>query len=281
MTDTYADLHIHTTASDGTQEIAQVVERAKDLGFSCIAITDHDTISAELTEATAKMNDLEVITGVEVKVDFEGVRGELLGYFVDPASPAMRSMFDSMSVARHERMEEMTALCGRHLGIQITIDDVRAVAAGSLGRPHLAQLLVEKGAATSLGNAFNRLIGRGGPCYAPLRRIDFKDAVEAVHGTGGVTSIPHPCFMQVADWEGFLAFARSEGVDGVEVFYPYHNAAGKLKASPQKVKSMAERHGFLLTGGSDDHGPGSVKETLGEIKVPYARVEAMKEACGI
>jgi len=281
MSEGYADLHLHTTASDGTQGILQLVKRAAAYGLSSIAITDHDTISQELTARVIKINGLEVITGVEIKVDFDGIRGELLGYFVDPACPSLHEMFLFMKRSREERMAKMVKRCADKLGLDIKIDEVRRIASGSIGRPHLAQLLVERGAVPSLKEAFDRLIARGKPCYVPLKRLGFRDVACAVHAAGGVTSIPHPCFMEVQNWENFLIAVRAEGVDGVEVFYPYRNAADKLKTSPQIVASLAKKHGFLLTGGSDDHGPSSVKETLGEVRVPYRYVKALKRACGL
>ena len=281
MSEGYADLHLHTTASDGTQEISQLVKRAIAYGLSTIAITDHDTISKELTERVIKINGLEVITGVEIKVDFDGIRGELLGYFVDPACSSMHEIFLFMKHSREERMEEMVKRCRDKLGLDIKIDEVRAIASGSIGRPHLAKLLVKRGAVSMLKESFNRFLAQGKPCYIPLKRPGFRDAARAVHAAGGVTSIPHPCFMEVENWEEFLIAVRAEGVDGVEVFYPYRNVADKLKASPQMLASLAKKHGFLLTGGSDDHGPSSVKETLGEVRVPYRYVKAIKRACGL
>jgi hypothetical protein len=281
MSEGYADLHLHTTASDGTQGISQLVKRARAYGLSTIAITDHDTISKELTERVIKINGLEVITGVELKVDFDGIRGELLGYFVDPACPSMHEMFLFMKRSREERMAKMVKRCRDKLGLDIKIDEVRAIASGSIGRPHLAQLLLERGAVPTLKGSFDRLLAQGKPCYIPLKRPGFRDAARAVHAAGGVTSIPHPCFMEVENWEEFLIAVRQEGVDGVEVFYPYRNAADKLKASPKMLASLAKKHGFLLTGGSDDHGPSSVKEALGEVRVPYCYVKAIKRACGL
>ncbi|MCK4598301.1 PHP domain-containing protein, partial [Candidatus Bipolaricaulota bacterium] len=197
MSEGYADLHLHTTASDGTQGILQLVKRAAAYGLSAIAITDHDTISQELTERVIKINGLEVITGVEIKVDFNGIRGELLGYFVDPACPSLHEIFLFMKRSREERMAKMVKRCADQLGLDIKIDEVRRIASGSIGRPHLAQLLVKRGAVPSLKESFNRFLAQGRPCYIPLKRLGFRDVACAVHAAGGVTSIPHPCFMEV------------------------------------------------------------------------------------
>lgn len=281
MNERTADLHLHTNASDGTQSISELVERAAACGLSTIAITDHDTISSDLVERVTEIRGIEVITGVEIKVDYAGVRGELLGYFVEPQTPALRTLFSFMHRAREERMQRMIERCAEYLKTDITFDEVRALATGSVGRPHLAQVLVEKGLVPSLGAAFRRYIKTGKPCYVPLARPDYCDAMHAIHAARGVAVIPHPCLMPIEDWGAFLEKTRSEGLDGVEVFYPYDRVNGDLSIDPEKLRAMSEKYGFLLTGGSDDHGPNSVKETLGVVKLPYHYVSALKQVCGL
>lgn len=281
MNEHTADLHLHTTASDGTQSIFELVERAVTCGLSAIAITDHDTISSDLVERVTEIRGIEVITGVEIKVDYTGVSGELLGYFVEPQAPSLRTLFSFMHRAREERMQRMIERCVEHLKIDITFEEVHALAKGSVGRPHLARILVAKGLAPSLGSAFRQYIKAGKPCYVPLVRPDYRDATHAIHAAGGVAVIPHPCLMPIEDWGAFLEKTRSEGIDGIEVFYPYDRTTGDLSIGPEKLRAMSEKYGFLLTGGSDDHGPNSVKETLGVIKLPYHYVAALKQVCGL
>jgi len=275
----YADLHLHTTASDGTQTIDRLVTRAAAVGLSIIAVTDHDTISPELTRPTQFRNGIEVITGAEFKVDFDGIRGELLGYFIDPRAAALVELFSRMRRARDARMEEMVARCREVTGARIEIDEVRRLAAGSIGRPHLARILVQKGIVTTTREAFDTLIGSDKPCYVPIRKPNFREVAAAVHGAGGLTSIPHPCLMDVPDWGDFLSQVKREGVDGVEVFYPYQDVSRPLSIPSEEIRAMAEKYGFLLTGGSDDHGPDSVKEQLGKVKLPCRYVERMREFC--
>ncbi len=277
----YADLHLHTTASDGTQTVSQLVSRAQAVGLSVVAVTDHDTISDELTTRSRLQNGIEVITGVEIKVDFDGIYGELLGYFIDPQAEALVDLFSRMQAAREARMEEMVARCCDYTGVEIALAEVRRLAAGSIGRPHLAQILVQKGVVATKREAFDTLIGNGKPCYVPIPRPGFREAARAVHGAGGATSIPHPCLMDVPEWEPFLAKVKEEGVDGIEVFYPYEDVTRELSIAPNEILSLAKKHGFLLTGGSDDHGPGSVKEELGKVRVPCKYVDRIKEFCGL
>ncbi|HHR85535.1 MAG TPA: PHP domain-containing protein [Candidatus Acetothermia bacterium] len=281
MSEKFADLHLHTTASDGTQDIRTLVARAAAVGLSSIAITDHDTISEELTERVTRISGMEVITGVELKVDYDGVPGEILGYFIDPLSEPMVKLFQFMRTARQERMEEMVNRCRERVGIDVSLEEVRALAAGSIGRPHLAKILVDKGAVKTMREAFDKLIGSDGACYVRLDRPRFRDANDAIHAADGVTSVPHPCFIASDDWDAFSDKLLAARVDGIESFYPYAEGDSRLHIAPEEVRKLAERKGFLLTGGSDDHGPNSVKEKLGAIQLPYRYVEAMKVRCNL
>jgi len=274
----YADLHLHTTASDGTQTISELVRRAKALSFSAIAITDHDTLSPELSRPVERLDGMEVITGIEIKVDFDGVRGELLAYFVDPSSEELRSFLERMADARRLRMERMVERCREETGVPIEMADVRALAQRSIGRPHLASVLVEKGIVGSMDEAFAELIGDGRPCYVPIEKAGFREVTETIHRAGGVASLAHPGLMKVGDWAGFLDTIREGGVDAIEAFYPYELSSIRPSIEPRLLPMMAQERGFLLTGGSDDHGPGSGKARLGAIRLPYERVIALKDA---
>ncbi len=272
----YADLHLHTVASDGTVTVAEQVRRAKAAAISCIAITDHDAISDDITVRVAEVHGVEVIAGVEIKADFDGVTGEILGYFVDPRTDELRSFLAGMETARVERMEEMLRRCRDELKIDIGLEDVRSVASGNLGRPHLARVLVDKGVVPDFSEAFSRLLRRGAPCYASIEKDDFRRVVEIVHRAGGVASLAHPCLMKVADWDAFLDEVAAADVDALETYYPYDPSGRSLTIEPRVLETMAEKRGFLMTGGSDDHGPDSTKESIGSIRLPYERVEALR-----
>ena len=274
----FADLHLHTIASDGTLTVDEQARRAKAASLSCIAITDHDVVSDDITERVTTLHGVELIAGVEIKADFDGVTGEILGYFFDPRHEELRTFLEGMEKARVERMEEMIRRCREELKIEIDLADVRAVADGNLGRPHLARVLVSKGVVADFSEAFGKLLKRGAPCYAPIEKDDFRDVVALVHRAGGATSLAHPCLMKVDDWEAFLDELAGAGVDGLETFYPYDAASRSLTIEPTILRTMAEKRGFLLTGGSDDHGPNSTKESIGSIRVPYERVEALRAA---
>ncbi|MCI2426508.1 PHP domain-containing protein [Candidatus Acetothermia bacterium] len=274
----YADLHLHTRASDGTLSVTDMVARAREHNLTTIAITDHDTIAPQLHTRLTSIDRVEVITGIEIKADIHGYHGEILGYFIDPHNEQLRRIIHSLTVARISRMEEMVMLCRRRVGKRISFDEVRSCAAGTIGRLHLAHILKEKGIVASTAEAFERLIGRGKPCYVPLARPSFADVVAAIQVADGLTSLAHPCLIQINDWENLLPILKEEGLDGVEVFYPYLNSSQQLGTAPEDLVRLAKRYGFLLTGGSDDHGPGSVRESIGVVKLPMKDVDALRRA---
>jgi len=278
MTTRYADLHLHTVASDGTCTIAEQASRAKARALSCIAITDHDTMADELVAPVMAIAGMEVIAGVEIKADFDGVTGELLAYLVDPALPELRTFLAQMKAARIVRMEAMIRLCQEKLGVTIEMSELLAVASGNLGRPHLARVLVDRGEACNFREAFDELIGGDKPCYAPIEKASFRDVLPIVRAAGGVASLAHPCLMKIREWGAFLDDLADAGVESIETFYAYGNSTADLSIDPRLLTTMAVERGFLLTGGSDDHGsePNSPKLCIGDVRVPYEHVEALK-----
>lgn len=274
----WADLHLHTRWSDGTLDLAQVVARAKATGLSAIAITDHDTIGPDLRAPSEDMAGLLVITGVEIKADILGERGEILGYFLDPGHPALRAFFEGMARARERRMQAMVARCQEVLGLPLCYEEVRARAQGSVGRPHLAALLVERGAVATLAEAFEKYLGDEGLCYVPLARPTSAQVIEAIRAAGGVAALAHPGFHRFPDWTHALSALKSQGLQAVELYYPYETSHEPLHPGLAALPDIVRELGLIATGGSDDHGPGSVKESLGLVKVPYSVVEELLSA---
>ncbi|MFC2079781.1 PHP domain-containing protein [Candidatus Bipolaricaulota bacterium] len=282
MTKAYADLHLHTIASDGTQTVETLVRRAKATALHCIAVTDHDIISPDLASRVTSMQGLEVITGVEVKAMFGEVEGELLAYFVDPANPGLSGLLAPLSASRDERMMRMVELCREHLQIDIDYAEVRAEAGGgNVGRPHLARILIEKGVVDSFQEAFATLIGKGCPCYHAIDKPNYRDAIRVLKEAGGAVSVAHPCLMKISNWDDFLDELKVAGIDGLETVYPYDPLSRDLTIEPWLMAEKAEQRGFLVTGGSDDHGPDATKESLGTIRLPYEHVEALRRAAGL
>lgn len=268
----WADLHLHTRWSDGTLDLGAMVKRAKGIGLSAIAITDHDTIGPDLLSPETPLDGVEVICGVEVKAEVMGEKGEILGYFLSPGHPALRELFAWMAEARRRRMEEMVRRCQEVLGSPIDLAEVTAGAAGSVGRPHLAAVLVQRGLALDYEDAFRRFLTEGTPCYVPLPRPTSRHVIAAIRAAGGVASLAHPCFLALGNWKEALTGLAGEGLAAVEVYYPYESSRQTLRADPGQVEAMAAKLGLVPTGGSDDHGPGSVKDSIGSVRIPYSPV---------
>lgn len=269
----FCDLHLHTKWSDGTLSVVETARRAKRAGFSAIAITDHDTVGPELTAPFAVIEGIEVISGVELKADIFGERGEILGYFIQPRHPALQELFAWMAKARVRRMQEMVRRCREVLGIPLAYEEVAARTEGSVGRPHLAAELVKHGVAATFEEAFDRFLGQGGECYVPLPRASSKRVIEAIQAAGGVAALAHPKLLSFPDFEEVLRRLKAEGMAAVEVDYPYSEEENQT--SIPELRMLAEKLDLIPTGGSDDHGPGSVRETLGLVRVPYDVVERL------
>lgn len=271
----HCDLHLHTVWSDGTLSVADTARRAKAAGFCAIAITDHDTVGPELSAPRRCLAGLEVICGVEIKADVLGQRGEILGYFIQPRHPALQELFSWMAEARVERMREMVARCRDRLGIGVTYEEVAARAGGSVGRPHLAAELVRHGVARDYQEAFDRFLGQGGECYVPLPRATSRRVIEAIRAAGGVAALAHPALLQLSDFEAALLQLKEEGMVALEVDYPYDPGRNEISITVEELRALANKLDLIPTGGSDDHGPGSVRESLGLIRVPYEVVERL------
>jgi hypothetical protein len=241
-----------------------------------IALTDHDTLGgvAEAQQA-ALGTGLEVIAGVEV--NSEGEWGDLhfLGYYVDPENGPLRKRLRAIQDVRVERARKMVERLGE-MGMALEWETVRALAGGrSVGRPHVAQALFNRGYVETLQEAFERFIGRDGPAYVPRLRLTPSEAIQMIAAAGGVPVIAHPAHSgpaAVARIPEFVGY----GLRGVEVYYPHH--------SPEEIEMLLElcrEYGLLVTGGSDFHGSGVKGGTLlGEVYVPLECAERLQEAAG-
>ncbi|MDR9432151.1 MAG: PHP domain-containing protein, partial [Natronomonas sp.] len=159
LEDGVADLHLHTTASDGTSTVDERVEQATALGLEAIAITDHDCIDDSLDGRVANYNGLDVITGVEARTDYDGMKVELLGYFVDPKDQRLTSLLERARNFRHERNVEIIDRIDDETGLELSYDEMQERTRGMVGRPHFARRLVEEGVVESVGAAFGQYLG--------------------------------------------------------------------------------------------------------------------------
>jgi len=257
------DLHVHTTASDGTMSPAEVVRYAKEKGLRTIAITDHDTIEgiAEGLQEGRKLG-LEVIPGVEVSVDFAKGTMHLLGYYIDYTSAELLEKLAIVQRARAERNLKIIEKL-RGLGIDIDLSEIKeAPEHGQIGRPHFAYALVQKGYVQNIQDAFERYLRKGGPAYAEKFKFSPQEAMSVIHKAGGVTVLAHPFTLnqlQLHDLEPVIVELKENGLDGIETYYPEHSE-GQTKF----YRHLAQKYGLAITGGSDFHGFNKDKEDLGE-----------------
>ena len=244
------DLHIHTTASDGSLTPTQVVQLARKKGFSLIAVTDHDTMGgvAEALEAGKKYN-VDVVPGVEIS---SGVTLEvhMLGYGMSPDHPVMKAMMEDMRAARVERMERIIENLQK-MGIPITVEEVEAVAGGAIGRPHIAQVLIAHGLVPDVRTAFREYIGVGAKAYVERRKMTSEQVIANIRDAGGVPVLAHGGLLRISEVElnQWIDSMAKKGLMGLEC---YHNA--HTPQMERLLRAAAERNGLLVTGGSDFHG---------------------------
>lgn len=244
------DLHIHTTASDGSLTPTQVVQLARKKGFSLIAVTDHDTMGgvAEALEAGKKYN-VDVVPGVEIS---SGVTLEvhMLGYGISPDHPVMKAMMEDMRAARVERMERIIENLQK-MGVPITVEEVEAVAGGAIGRPHIAQVLIAHGLVPDVRTAFREYIGVGAKAYVERRKMTSEQVIANIRDAGGVPVLAHGGLLRISEVElnQWIDSMAKKGLMGLEC---YHNA--HTPQMERLLRAAAERNGLLVTGGSDFHG---------------------------
>ncbi len=257
------DLHIHSQASDGTLSIAQIVEKADQLGLSAISITDHDTV-AGIDMAIRESADLSVtiIPGIELSCVQDKRDVHILGYFIDYHEEELLDNLIHLRDSRASRAEDMVNKL-RDTGLDISYEEVKECAkGGSIGRPHIAQVLVKNGQVVSISEAFNKHIGAGGPSYMPKYVLEVTKVIRLIHDVGGVASVAHPGVSGVS--EDFLLWLKEVGLDAVEVWHTEHT-----EAQTQQYMELANKHNLLRTGGSDCHGLGKSRGyVLGSVEIP-------------
>ncbi len=265
-----ADLHIHTLASDGASSVREVLELARKLDLSAIAITDHDSVeSIEEALALAPRYGVEVVPGVELSVDLEDNELHLLGYYVDYRNAVFLGRLSLLRKKRRERVDQILRKL-EELGCPLDLEELLpGQMTGSIGRLHVAQALLKAGWVATLGEAFQRYIGNQGPAYVSKLKLSKKEAVDMILRAGGLPVLAHPGSLNRDD---LIPELIGLGLVGLEVYYPSHT-----KFQTRHYREMALHYGLLMTGGSDCHGPNKEKILLGTARVPYQLVEALKE----
>ena len=256
----FVDLHVHSTASDGSRAPADVVAAAKRAGLSAMALTDHDTV-AGIEEATRAglAHGVRVVPGVELSAVEGDVETHILGLHVSDT----REMEATLSALRDMRRTRAERIVQRlnELGVRIELASVlEQSAGGAIGRPHVARAMIAEGWAVDFRDAFDRYLGNGRPAYVPKERLAVVDAIGLIHRAGGLAVLAHPA--QGGTRERVEAFVR-DGIDGVEVRHPSHSSEDIAR-----LTALVDHFGLVPSGGSDWHGATDGARTLGMMRVP-------------
>lgn len=264
------DLHLHTTASDGTLSPSDLVLEARAAGLSICSITDHDTTAGtEAAADAARDAGLELIPGIEISAVADGRDVHVLGYFIDCASPHLRDFLGRQREDRLRRVYEMGARLAA-LGVPVDVDPVVADAARgrSVGRPQIAAALLAAGHVATRNEAFDRFLGAGSPAFVPRHGSRPEEVIAIVHDAGGIASLAHPGLTRRDDLLPALAAA---GLDALEARHSDHDA--EMEAH---YRARARELGLAISGGSDFHGDGGHRiGTLGQVTLPAADFEAL------
>lgn len=243
------DLHLHTSASDGTDEPGALVKTLARDGYDVVAITDHDTMGGvDQAVAAGYRYGVRVIPGIELST---GSRTEIhvLGYGLKQ-SPELNNSLRAMQLQRGERMKQMIEKLNE-LGLKMTYEEVLAKADGAVGRAHLARLMVEKGYAQTVKDAFNRYIATGKAGYVPRQRLAVSEGIKLITEHGGLPVIAHPGRIQMdpSSLPSCLRRWREKGLMGIEAYHPSHTDYQCIRFT-----RLASQIGLFVTGGSDYHG---------------------------
>jgi predicted metal-dependent phosphoesterase TrpH len=276
-----ADLHTHTTASDGTISVAERIAEAQTLGLDALAITDHDVIADDLDGRSRTTGSMEVITGVEVRADVDGTKVELLGYYVDLDNSRLQDILETVRRFRCNRNRSLVRRISEETGLDLDYKALAEQEEGNLGRPHVADQLVEAGVVDSVKAAFDEYLADDTPCFVPMERLPARDVIDGIRDAGGVTSLAHPGRIRASrsDVASIVETLAAQNLDGIEVYYPYSSSRSDSYADIgiEDAAELATEHDLLVTGGSDCHGPGSGKHRVGEVRVPHEDLTRLRD----
>ena len=270
MSDALVDLHLHTRFSDGTETPQRLVELAHELGLRAMAITDHDNTEAlAIAEPIARQHGIELLAGIEMSASAEGAEVHVLGFLFDVRNAPLQRHLSEQQARRVSRVHEMVKRLQR-VGVTIEAEEVFRVAGeGTVGRPHVARVLLQHGYVSTMAEAFEKYIGPKNPGFVPGSPLPPSVVIQVIREAGGIPVLAHPIYLKRDDL--IERFVR-DGLVGLEVYH-----SGHTPEVIRRYEQIAERLKLLKTGGSDFHGQAKEGSPLGSIKVPYAFVETLKD----
>lgn len=267
----YADLHLHTNRSDGYNSPKELIDLVRRHELRAIAIVDHDDVSG-VQEAMdyASSFGIDVISGVELSVSYLHYDLHILAYCFDHQNSQLVEHLKMVRIERLKRARKIVEKLNK-LGMPISFDAVlKKAGSGSVGRPHVANVLLDEGYVYSFQDAFNRFLGDGKPANIDKYRLDIQTTISLVRDAGGICSIAHPGLQLGQD---DLLFLIKAGVHGIEVVHPKHN-----EEEARNYRELAQAYGLVETGGSDFHGGKKGDDVLGKYTIPLAAVDKIRAA---
>jgi len=267
----FADLHLHTRFSDGTFTPEELAERGHQLGFSAMALTDHDTVEGcDQMKAACTRLGIEFADGTELTAERGGNEVHMLGYFIDTQNTKLLTEMKKYQKVRQDRIYEIVARLNR-MGIALKAESVFALAnCQAPGRPHVGRALVQDGFCDSLDEAFSRFLKRNRPAWVPKYKISAFEAMDLIHEAGGLAVMAHPGLNRTDD---FIPVLVEHGLDGIECFHSKHTVS-----MTRRYLEIAKKYNLLITGGSDCHGNSKGKPLIGTIQLPMDYWEKLKLA---
>lgn len=272
------DLHSHTNESDGTCSPAQLVEEAARTGVDILGITDHDTFAGyDQAQPAAQAAGVELVCGIELSTKLHGHSVHLLGYFPRDGGPVdFRTWVLEMQASRRERNIRLAKRL-RELGFDITVEEAEARGRGMTGRPHFAQIMLEKGYVKNLRQAFDQYLDESASAYVQRREPQFAEGVGAIRKAGGIASLAHPVRVK-GDVAALMPELCDAGLNAIEAYHSDHEPK-----ETELYLGLAKHYGLLVTGGSDFHGDVKPGVSLGtgcdgNLKIPGDLVEKLRQA---
>ncbi|MCM8792091.1 MAG: PHP domain-containing protein [Candidatus Omnitrophica bacterium] len=264
-----ADLHIHSSFSDGNFMPEQIIREAKIQKLDCIAITDHDNVEFYFNSDISKNKEIEIIPAVELTTEYNSREIHILGYLIDYHDRAFLKKLEFLREKRILRIKEMIGKLNA-LGIEVKFEEVVDLNHNSsVTRLHLARLLLKKGLVGSIREAFVKFIGEDAPCYVGGFHFSPLEAIRLIREIKGLPVLAHP--YSVDNLEEILVYLTKGGLAGIEVYYPEHN-----QVSTHYYEEIAQKYNLLMTGGSDFHGDCRSHIKIGSIRISYDLVLKLK-----
>jgi predicted metal-dependent phosphoesterase TrpH len=266
-----ADLHIHTTASDGLMTPDEVVHWSKLKRLTAIGITDHDTVNGISPAVDASLKyGVEIVPGIELSTMFDDEEIHVLGYYIDYKARWFLNTLEKIQNSRYERAERIVNKLNG-LGIDITLEQVKVKADnGAIGRPHIARAMIDKGYINNIKDAFKEFIGRGCPAYVERYKLSSEEAIDIIKRTGGISVLAHPGLIRNKANIGRII---NLGIDGIEAYHSKHD-----DETVRDTLAIARSRNLLVTGGSDCHGMKFNNEPIiGNYTVDYKYVQILKD----